>query len=170
MPEADVREILRTVNERVGDLRRQGHYPVGLEQELEAEFRSIMALTRLTEAGRLGRISTLLAEAEEALHQVRMPPNISSRFILGGLVHRFISRLVGRPMHDVTSRVHALTEPLLQSLELLRAELESRDGVEDHVANALSKHVVERVAVIEHLAILAVNLESRIRAMETDRM
>lgn len=169
MSEADVREILRGVNERIADLRLKGHYPVGLEQELEAEFRSIMALTRLTEAGRLGQVSTLLAEAEEALHQVRMPPNSSSRFILGGLIHRLINRLVGRPVHDMTSRVHALTEPLLKSLNLLRAELESRDGVEDHVANALSKHVVERVAVIEHLAIIAVDLESRIRAMESDR-
>jgi len=168
MAEIDVQAILADVQSRVRALRSEGHYPVGLESELESEFRGIMALTKLSVAGRMDSVERQLDEIRDVVAQIRQSPRTESRFMFGRLIHSAINRLVGRPFHDVADRTTVALVQLLEHLYLFLEELRSRDGVEDHVANAMAKHVMERVAVVDHLAVLVTELEARIDVLERE--
>jgi hypothetical protein len=167
MAEIDVQAILADVKRQIEDLRLSGRYPPGLEAELEAEFREIMALTKLINLGRLDKVDEQLGNVQASLAALSSPARTDSRALLGRAVHSVINRIVGRPFSDISKRAAHAIEQLVAAQSLIVEELRSRDGVEDHVANAMAKHVLERVAVVEHLAILIVELEARVRALET---
>jgi len=154
------------IREDVAKKRAAGMYPVGLEEELEAEFRSILAHGRRGVADRNTEVVRLLGEIHQALSEINGLTAAESRIPGLSLVHRVIRRLIARQTMGLASQVRSLEEAQLKLLRILVDQGRVMEDADTSLAAGLSKHVMDRVAVIDHLSVLVTELEARIRKLE----
>lgn len=153
----DVIEILK---ERVHQRRQEGKYPVGLEEQLEAEFKNIMDVVhRGTDV--LGDVQQLLDRCRGELVKLEKPVSAKSRFPGFGLVHLAIGKIIGRQTAGISSRVRATLETQQEALELLFKQLEIQQGTDARVLNQLSHAIQDRLMMIDVLAQSVLELERK---------
>ena len=154
-------EIIAELERRVAQRRQEGKYPVGLEQQLEAEFKAIMDVVhRGTDV--LGDVRQLLDRCREELASLQSPVSAKSRIPGFGLIHLLIGKLVGRQTAAITLRVRATLETQQEVLELLLKQLEIQQGTDVRVLNQLSHAMQDRLMMIDALAQSVIELERKV--------
>ena len=166
MTSFDINVTLNEIRENVRVRRAAGLYPPGLEQQLEREFAEIMSSTnrRYFASKNLQEQLRLLEDAFG-----RLSGQISPRSRIPGvsLVHRIIGKLTKRQVLGLTAQIRDVESLVVVVLKMLGEFAESQEAADNRIVRELSQHVLDRVAVVDHLAILTTELEARIHNLES---
>jgi hypothetical protein len=163
--EIQMAELLQQIQDQIEVRRAAGLYPPGLEQQLEREFAEIMSSTkRRYFASR--DLQAQLGHLENAF--IRLSGQISprSRIPALSLVHRLVGKLTKRQVLGLTEQIRDVESIVIVVLKMLAEVAESQEEADSRVVRELSQHVLDRVAVVDHLAILTTELEVRVRNLE----
>ncbi len=166
MKPIDIEQIIADVRDDVARKRADGSYPVGLEEELEAEFRTILTHGRRGVTDRNAEVSRLIDEIRQAGTEISGLTPVSSKIPGMSLVHRVIRRLIARQTMGLASQVRFLEDRQLQLLRIIADQGKAMEDADTSLAAGLSKHVMDRIAVIDHLSILVTEFETRIKNLE----
>jgi len=168
MPSIDINAILEEIRENVRLRRLSGDYPPGLENELEQEFQLIMESTN-----RSYRIDveaqTHLSEANEALKRLlaryeNQKEAFDQTDANSGKEHHQLD-----PWSFVAPEVVEIEHHVLATLRLLADYAHQQQDADKRLVEELSQHVLDRFAVVDHLAILTQELEARLRNLERNQ-
>lgn len=164
MAAIDINVILDEIREKVRIRRLSGDYPPGLENELEQEFQLIMESTNRTfrvdveakdhllEAD--AAFKRLLSRYENQKDQFENQASISSE------------QITLDPWGFVPPEVVEIEHHVLSTLRLLTDNASRQQDADNRLVQELSQHVLDRLAVVDHLAILVQELEARVRDLE----
>lgn len=166
MEAIDIDAIISDLKARVVDRRATGDYPVGLEEQLEAEFKVIMAAVHrddmnTTELGRR------VKQVEVAVAAVRAHGDTTSRMPGGGALHSTTARLVGRHTGMIAETVRALGYDIAVSLHEIHHLFDLQGQADERQLNEVLASVTDRLAVLDHVADSLVLLEQRVAALES---
>ena len=164
--EIQMTELLQQIRVQIEDRRAAGLYPPGLEQQLEREFAEIMSSTNRRYFASKD-LQAQLGHLEDAF--VRLSGQISPRSRIPGLslVHRMVGKLTKRQVLGLTAQIRDVESLVVVVLKMLGEFAESQEEADSRVVRELSQHVLDRVAVVDHLAILTTELEERVRNLES---
>lgn len=154
-------DVIAILQERVHLRRQEGKYPPGLEEQLEAEFKSIMEVVHRGDDV-LGTVEHLLTNCRTELAKLTEPVSSRSRIPGLALIHWVISKIVGRQTTAITSRVRSTLETQQEVLELLLRQLEIQQGTDVRVLNQLSHAMLDRLMMIDVLAQSVIELERKV--------
>lgn len=163
---SNIEDILAEIRADVSAKRVAGRYPPGLEHQLEEQFRSILSAGHRGTTDRYAEISRLANELHTAVAEVSGLTPVSSRIPGVGLLHRVIRRLIARQTMGLAMQVREVERLVSDILSLLIEQGRMFEDADVSMAANLSNHVVNRLAVVDHLAILSTELEARIRKLE----
>ena len=169
MKQFDIDKVLAEIRDDVARKRAEGKFPPGLEQELEAEFQTILSFTQRGVIDRTAEIVALSNTIRHSTSEISGLTPTTSRIPGLSLIHRIIRRLVARQTMGLAAQVRASEESKVRLLELLAVQSKAHEDADQRLVESLSKHVLDRVAVIDHLAILVTELETKIRKIEESK-
>ena len=115
------------IQDTIAHRRAAGEYPAGLEQELEAEFASILALTHRGEADRADALELILEEAKRCAPEVSGLTPTSSRVPFLNILHKIMRRLIARQTRGLAAQQRAVNDQLIAMLEHLVADARGRE-------------------------------------------
>ena len=162
----DIDLILATIRDEVARRRADGSYPPGLENQLEAEFNHILSLTHRGDSSRDEDVALLVMQLRQNLRDLSGLTPATSRIPGGAIFHRIVRRLIARHTMGLAAQTKAADETIARIIELFAAEMTGREDADKRMVAALSKHVLDRVAVVDHLVMTVTELESKVRALE----
>jgi hypothetical protein len=165
----EIEQIMAGIQDTIARRRAAGEYPAGLETELEAEFASILALTHRGEADRADALERLLQEVRMHAPHVSGLTATSSRIPLVNLLHKVVRRLIARQTRGLAAQQRAVNEQVIAMLEHLVDDARSREDADRRMVAKLSKHVLDRVAVVDHLYFIVAELETKLRKFEAGK-
>jgi hypothetical protein len=154
-------EVIAQLEARVAQRRQEGKYPIGLEQQLEAEFKAIMAVVHRGD-NVLDDVKHLVEQCERQVKLLNAPISHKSRIPGFGLVHRLIGLIVGRQTSEIAARVQSTLDLQQQVITLLMKQLEIQQGTDVRVLNQLSHAMQDRLMMIDVLAESIVELERKV--------
>jgi uncharacterized iron-regulated protein len=149
------------LHERVRLRRLNGDYPLGLEEQLEAEFRSILEVTHrgLQDFSHLHHLVTRI---RERAGEIRLVGDAHSRIPGGSLVHRAFRRLLRRhaaaTVEDMTRNL-LLVEAALREIE---RHLDAQRRHDQRILNDVLGGLLDRLVTIDALTASVKELENRI--------
>lgn len=165
MASVDMNAILNEIRESVRLRRIAGDYPAGLENQLEQEFESIMKSTN--------RTFSIDIEAREHLEEVnRAFDRLLERYEDQKKIYEENSvakkkdSLALDPWGFVAPEIIEISHHVLAALRLLTDNAVRQQDADERLVKELSQHVLDRLAVVDHLAIIVQELESRIQDLE----
>jgi hypothetical protein len=147
--------------------RQNGDYPVGLERQLEAEFRAILEITHRGTHD-LAKMQSSLSELHMLIPKLQVVGDASSKMPGGSIVHRVFRRLLRRhttAMAEDLKQIFARIDSVLT--EMSRA-VEAQRRHDERLLNDVLGGVLDRLAVIDSLALVVPQLERRLLAQTTD--
>ncbi len=149
----DIDALLAELRAKVEERRRAGQYPPGLEDDLAAHFRRLLA--RRLEPPRPVDLRGPLGQIEEALPLRRDRIPLESQVPAGAAFHKAVAKLVARQTQGVVEQVQAFAQPVYLAIEALTTAVEdlTREVREDLAAQVAA--VIERQAAQERAAALA---------------
>jgi hypothetical protein len=164
--EYEIAQLLEEIKRRVSNRRSAGDYPPGLEEQLEREFAEIISSTkRRYFASKDLQIQLLGLENSFA----RLSGQVSTRSRFPGVAffHLIVSKITKRQILGLTSQIREVEAQVLVVLKMLGEFAQSQEEADSRVVRELSQHVLDRVSVVDHLAILTTELEDRVRNLES---
>jgi len=164
-PVIDVDELVADLRERVARRRVAGDYPPGLERQLEAEFDVILDQMHRHDSGETA-LADRVGEAGWAAHNVHAGSASSSRIPGGAVLHGAVGRLVGRHTHELTDSVRRYAVAAQQALVEVERSFRAQRRADERELNEVLGAVLDRLAVIDHLAEAVVDIESRLDRLE----
>lgn len=167
MEDVDIDELITSLQQRVAERRRAGDYPPGLEEQLEAEFDQIMKAVHRHEldTGELHRRLTVVAQAAA---NVTAEPPLDSRLPGGGTVHAAAARVVRRHTATLADTVRGLGNEVTNALLEVQRLFEAQRSADERQLDEVIASMLDRLAVLDHVADAVVLLEQRVAALEAD--
>jgi hypothetical protein len=169
LKQVDIEQVLAEIRDEVARKRSEGSYPPGLEQELEAEFQTILSHTKRGITDQNLEVPRLLAEIRHNHREITGLTPSHSRIPGISIIHRIIRRLVARQTMGLAAQVRACEGSQMRLLEILADQAQAQGDADKRTVEALSKHVLDRLAVVDHLAILVTELETKLRKLEESK-
>jgi len=166
MEQIEFEDLVAMLQRRVAARRASGDYPPGLEEQLEAEYAVIMAAMHRGEltTDELGR---RVATVEHTASSVRALDDTTSRVPGGRAVHASASRVVARHTNQLADSVRQLGVDVARALQEVHHLIDrQREADERQLSDAISS-VLDRLAVLDHLADAVVLLEQRLDRLES---
>jgi len=157
---------LKQIKETVAERRRRGEYPIGLEAQLEAEFSSIITMSHRQSRNTSEQLRAFILHLETTMNHVSGRTATKSRIPGVGLLHKVIAKMTARQTLGLTGQVREVHVVVSQVLSLLSEEALSREDADKRMVYALSRHVLDKLAVIDHVAIISNDLERRLLDVE----
>jgi len=155
--ESLIAELQRRVEER----RALGDYPVGLEAQLEQEFKNILETTHRGHRS-FGHLEARMHNVRESITRIHGMGGVESRIPAGSLFHRIIRRLVRRHISQLakeTREALSRVEFVLEEFETLIKQQQSQD---ERLLNQTLSGVLDKLAVVGTLSEIVVELESQV--------
>ena len=159
-------ELLKQIREQIDERRSDGLYPPGLEQQLEREFAEIMTSTNRRYFASKD-LQVQLQALEDAFGRLSGHISTQSRIPVMSVVHRLLGKLTKRQVLGLTAQVRDVESLVVIVLKMLGEFAELQEAADSRVVRELSQHVLDRIAVVDHLAILTTELEARVRNLES---
>jgi len=150
----DTEKVLAEINSRVAQRRQEGRYPVGLEQQLSAEFDAILSVVHRGDdtISEIRRITKLLSED---LGGVNSWQDTQSRIPGISFVHKLVRKLSRRH----TQRALDLIE---EALILVEKQLTQQRETDSRVMKQLEHAVMDRILMVDVLAEAVLELERKV--------
>jgi len=161
----DVDAIMQDIERRVAVRRANGEYPIGLEEQLEAEFRHVMNGLRRREVDP-SHLRGHLDDASLALSAIGAHVPASSRIPGGSLVHGAAARVIARHTGTLAEATRTFGTDIVAALREVAALVDAQRGADERQLNDVLASLVDRLAVLEHLGAAVLDLERRLAAIE----
>ena len=147
-------ELLRELDKRVKLRRQEGRYPIGLEEQLSAEFDAILSVVHRGDdtISEIHRVSKLLADEISGLNSEF---DTQSRIPGVKFVHKLVRKL--SPRH--TRRALALIEEIIA---LIEKQLTQQKETDSRVMKQLEHAVMDRILMVDVLAEAVLELERKV--------
>ena len=146
-------EILRELTRRVEKRRQEGRYPIGLEQQLSAEFDAILSVVHRGD-DTISRIHFTIGQLAEDLSGQNGGVDTQSRLPGISIVHKLFRKLSLRH----TRRALRLIE---ESLTLIEQQLLQQRETDSRVMKQLEHVVMDRILMVDVLAEAVLELERK---------
>jgi 2-polyprenyl-3-methyl-5-hydroxy-6-metoxy-1,4-benzoquinol methylase len=164
---SEIDPLVDELRARVAERRRTGFYPEGLEDDLDAHFRRIVAHRRAADLADL-RSDLEVLEVRGAFSRSRIPIDASMPGV--DKVHRLISKVVSRQTQGILEQVQEFADTVREALGHISDALEDPHGhVHTDVVGQLDA-VWERLAAWERgpvdSAAAVGDLRRRVEALE----
>lgn len=169
MNQAELESILSDIQGTVARRRAAGEYPAGLEEQLEREFEALRQLTYRGDSDRIDSLQRLLDDAKSGNDDVSGLTRVGSRVPFVSIFHRIVRRVVARQVRGLAAQQREVNGPVIEMLELLIDDARSREDADRRMVAQLSKHVLDRIAVIDHLYFVVAELETRLRDIDSGK-
>ena len=154
-------EIIEELERRVAQRRQEGKYPLGVEQQLEAEFKAIIDVVhRGTDM--VGDLSLLLEEAQKKVDVLNGLISPKSRVPFGSLYHRLVGRLFGHHTRGVANQAREALEMQMRALDLIRLQMQQQRDNDSRILNQLGHAMRDRLMMVDVLAEAVVELERKV--------
>ena len=163
--DAGVDEIVDVLRHRVAARRAAGDYPVGLEEQLEAEFRYIMSV-QAEASRRSSGLTGALGTVERSIAAIKAEGETASRLPGGSAVHAVASRLVARHTGQLAEATRAFGLDVLDAMREIGRLIDDRSTAGDRRLEDAVAAVIDRLAVVDHLSNAVLELERRVGALE----
>jgi hypothetical protein len=163
--EGDYDEVLARIDRAVRERRARGDYPIGLEQQLEAEFRGTLSAAH-AERARREVLRAATASIEAATHAIDVTPSTASRVPLGSLVHGATARLVTRQTGPLAEAIRHLGDTIAAAYAGVVDALAAQQSADERRLLDVLAGVLDRLAVLDHLVELVGDLDERVAALE----
>jgi hypothetical protein len=151
---ANNEELLKELTRRVQLRRQEGRYPVGLEQQLSAEFDAILAVVHrgddtISEIHRVSRLLTADISGMNSGHdtQSRIPG------------FKFVHKLVRKLSRRHTQSALVLIEEIVA---LIEKQLTQQRETDARVMKQLEHVVMDRILMVDVLAEAVLELERKV--------
>ncbi len=146
--------VLRELAKRVELRRQEGRYPIGLEQQLSAEFDAILSVVHRGD-DTISRIHFTLSQLAEDLGGQNGGVDTQSRLPGVSIVHKLFRKLSLRH----TRRALRLIE---ESLTLIEQQLLQQRETDSRVMKQLEHVVMDRILMVDVLAEAVLELERKV--------
>ena len=153
--------IITELQKRVRERRAAGDYPLGLEAQLQEEFKNVLETTHRGHRS-INHLESRMRMVRESITQVKGVAVVKSRIPGGSLFHRFIRRLIRRHVSQLANETRIALkriESVLQEFETLIKQQQSND---ERLLNQTLSGVLDKLAVVDTLSEMVVELESRV--------
>ena len=146
--------VLRELAKRVELRRQEGRYPIGLEQQLSAEFEAILSVVHRGDdtISEIHRVSRLLTDDLNGLNSIH---DTKSRIPGIVFVHRILRRLSLRH----TRRALVLIDEIVA---LIEKQLTQQRETDSRVMKQLEHVVMDRILMVDVLAEAVLELERKV--------
>lgn len=162
MDAPDIDNLLAEIREQVRIRRIAGDYPPGLEQELEAEFRGLVDRERRDWTSVRKQLIEQTAKVQDAFNQVNGVTAVQSRMPGVSLFHRAIRKLTARQTMGLANQIRHASDELVGLVTVISELQIAQEDADRRLVAHLSKSVLDRLAVVDHLAIIVRDLERRL--------
>ena len=162
---ARTEKLIAELQARVEERRRDGAYPPGFEEDLDAHFHRIVSQRH----GDIDAVRASLArlEAAMAFNRDRIP--LQSNLKGGSAAHKTIAKIVGRQTQGVLEQMREFAEAVHASVEGLLGLLENPGTHEHTELIGQLDALIERIAQYERVppsGIADAGLHERVAALE----
>ena len=153
--------LITELQKRVRERRAAGDYPAGLEAQLQEEFKNILETTHRGHRS-INHLESRMHMVRESITRIQGVAGVKSRIPAGSLFHRVIRRLVRRHVSQLANETRIAMkriESVLQEFETLIKQQQSND---ERLLNQTLSGVLDKLAVVDTLSEMVVELESRV--------
>jgi ubiquinone biosynthesis protein UbiJ len=168
MSDVDIESVVAALQERVDARRLAGDYPIGMELQLESEFEGMMRAIDRHEID-TGALARLVQAVVVAAHDMKLDAEADSRVPGGSSVHLTIGRVVKRQINPLAESVRDLGMSVAEALGEMRRLFEAQSSADERQLLDAISGVLDRLAVIDHLVQITIDLEQRIVRLESER-
>ena len=161
----DIDEIVAALRERINVRRQVGDYPPGMEEQLEAEFVQIMRAVHRDELGVAG-LSASIGRVWAATNGVQGVASLGSKVPGGSAVHAAAARVVVRHTNALAEQIRGFGSEVTQALQEVQRLFEVQRDADQRQLTEVVAAVIDRLAVLDHLADAVVDLERRVDTLE----
>lgn len=165
MDEIDVDAIMEDIERRVAVRRAEGAYPLGLEEQLEAEFKYVMAGVHRREVDS-SALRHHVDGASRALAGVGATTENSSRLPGGAVVHGATARLISRHIGALAEQTRTFGEQTLEALREVAVLADAQRSADERQLKDVVASLLDRMAVLDHLGAAVLELERRVAELE----
>jgi hypothetical protein len=169
MAPIDMNAILNQIRENVRLRRIAGEYPPGLENQLEQEFELIMQSTNRV-FGVDVEAKEHIEDADSALKRLISRYETQKENLEKQSLPTEAKTLALDPWGFIAPELVEIEHHVLVTLRLLIDHAVNQQEADKRLVKELSQHVLDRLAVVDHLALLVQELESRIRDLEKKKI
>jgi SAM-dependent methyltransferase len=167
-PHSAIDPLIDELRNRVAERRKAGFYPEGLEEELDAHFRRIVAHRRVSDLASL-RSSLDILEVRGSFSPERI--SLGTAMPGGERVHKTVSKIVARQTQGILEQVQEFGDVVRDALEKIADALEDPYGhVHTDLVGQLDA-IWERFAAWERgpadSAAAVADLRRRVEALES---
>lgn len=156
-------EIIKELERRVATRRSEGKYPIGLEQQLEADFEAILDVVHRGNDS-VAELEALLEDSREIERRLRRVVSPQSHFPFVSSVRRIVNRVTGRRARQLTALTIELMHIQVQTLEVVGEQLRQQRDTDSRVLNQVAVAMRDRLMMIDVLAEAIMNIESQFRS------
>lgn len=156
-------EIIKELERRVAVRRKEGKYPIGLEQQLEADFEAILEVVhRGNDCGaELGALLEDSRKIEERLRNVMAP---QSQLPFVSFARRCVGRVTGRRSRQIMFLTQEMMRIQMKTLEVVGEQLRQQRESDSRVLNQVATAMRDRLMMIDVLAEAVVEIEQQMQS------
>ena len=147
-------EVLQELAKRVELRRQEGRYPIGLEQQLSAEFDAILSVVHRGDdtTSEIHRVRRILADDINGLNS-----ELDTRSRIPGI--KFVHKLVRKLSLRHTRRALGLVDEIVV---LIEKQLIQQRETDSRVMKQLEHVVMDRILMVDVLAEAVLELERKV--------
>jgi hypothetical protein len=164
----EVDQIVAELQANVASRRAAGDYPPGLEEQLEAFFSQMLRSLHDTQSV-TDQLSHQIDRVGRALATLDADVGTTSRVPGGSIVHSTTSAVIRRHTQHVVGQVGELGDAIFGALAEVRRLMEQQQLSDNRETTLLLASVMDRLAVVDHLAAMITDLEQRLCRLERGR-
>lgn len=168
MADIDIDEVISSLQRRIVERRLSGDYPAGLELQLESEFAGLLQAIDRHELD-TDQLATLVQSVVVASHDMHLDGSDASRLPGGAFAHRAVSRIVQRHTNPLAESIRELGVAAADALWEVRRLLEAQRSADERQLLDTVSGVLDRLAVLDHVAAIVNELEQRVSLLESER-
>lgn len=162
----DVENLELEIKKRVGERRRSGLYPVGMENELEQQFKYLTSLGRTLQVDH-EQLRRLIKKLEQSLALEVPGASTRSKWPLGSFFHRMIHSSIRRKLDLERNRTEKILFLVLEVATELSRALDVVDDLERRKTAVLSNEVLSRLSLLDSMSSRITELELQLKDLST---
>ena len=153
--------LITELQRRVQERRAAGDYPVGLEDQLQEEFRNILETTHRGHRS-INHLEVRMHMARESITRIQGVAGVKSRVPAGSLFHRVIRRLVRRHVSQLANETRIALKRIEFVLEEFETLIKQQQSNDERLLNQTLSGVLDKLAIVDTLSEMVIELESRV--------
>ncbi len=153
--------LITELQKRVRERRAAGDYPAGLETQLQEEFKNVLETTHRGHRS-INHLEARMHMVRESITRIQGVAGVKSRIPAGSLFHRVIRILVRRHVSQLANETRIALKRIESVLEEFETLIKQQQSNDERLLNQTLSGVLDKLAVVDTLSEMVVELESRV--------